>query len=70
MKNADSDFEEEKDITEADFIKCPVTMQRVDPKIIIPNVAISLVTEAYLDENPWAFDFNPAEKLENIKVCD
>ena len=70
IKNADSDFEDEKDITEADFIKCPVSDQKVDPNIIIPNVAIKYLTETYLDENPWAYDFNPREKLENIKVWD
>ena len=57
-------------MTEADFMRCPTTMQPVDPEIQIPNISIRLATEKFLDENPWAHDFNPMEKLEDIKVWD
>ena len=37
IANADSDNEEEKNLTESDFMTCPVTMKKVNPQVLISN---------------------------------
>ena len=68
LKNVDSELSDERNMTEADFITCPVTMQKVDESIIIPNKAIKRATEIFLDENPWAFEFDPRLDFMSIKL--
>ena len=36
----EDDDSEEREISEADFMTCPITMQKVDPDVMIPNTAI------------------------------
>ena len=67
IRDADSDIEEERNLTEADYMNCPVTMQKVDPEVMIANKALKAATEKFLDEHPWAFQFNPREKIEDIR---
>ena len=59
---------EEREISEADFMTCPITMQKVDPDVMIVNTAILKETEHFLDENPWAYEFDPRENFMNIKL--
>ena len=68
IDGADSDLSEERDMTTADFITCPITMQKVDASIMIPNKAIKRATEIFLDENPWAFEFDPWQNFMSIKL--
>ena len=49
-------------------MKCPVTLKKVDPDVIIPNKSILEASELFLDENPWAYEFDPKEKFEDIKI--
>ena len=37
---------------------------------MIPNSSIRKASEVFLDENPWAFGFNPKKELEQIKFWD
>lgn len=68
IRNADSDIEEEQNLQEEDFMVCPVTNQKVDPTILVPNSLIKASTERFLKENPWAFEFNPKQKFQDIIV--
>ena len=45
-------------------------MQKVERDILVVNHNIKIATERFLDENPWAYMFDPAEKLEDIKVWE
>ena len=40
IEDADSDLEEERDLQVSDYLKCPMTMQKVDPAIMISNEGI------------------------------
>ena len=53
---------------ETDFFVCPVTHEKVNPDIQVPNISLLEAIETYLDANPWAYEFNPKEKYEDIKV--
>ena len=58
-------FDKEKDQDEIDektFFKCPTTNQVVDPDLFIPNKTIKAATKKFIDENCWAFDFDPRQK--------
>ena len=71
IENADSDLEEERDLTEADFLICPVSLQKVDTTVMISNESNKVATELFLDEHPWAYEmFDPREDFMNIKVFD
>ena len=68
IDQADSDIEEERKIKESDYIICPITLKKVNPDIMIPSTSIRLMSEAYLNENSWAFEFNPREDYMKIQV--
>ena len=70
MELADSEDEEAMAKTEADYLLCPVNLSVVDPDVMIPNYQIAAAVVLFLDENPWAFEFNPHDKLENIMVWE
>ena len=67
---ADSEDEEAMAKTEADYLLCPVNLSMVDPDVMIPNQQIAAAVGLFLDEHPWAFEFNPRDKLENIMVWE
>ena len=60
--------EPDSDFDEANFFKCPVTMGTVDPAILIENKRIKDACGAFLDANPWAFEFDPRLPFKNIKI--
>ena len=70
IDEADSDIEEERNLTTEDFLICPVTMQKVDPSVMISNKYIKDATEHYLDQNPWAYEFDPSEDFMKISLQD
>ena len=66
VAQAEADSEEEFD--PASLFVCPVSMQKVNPKILIPNKRISQATEAFLEQNPWAYNFNPKDDYRKISI--
>ena len=52
----DSSGEEEQ---QSSCVSCPITFLSVDPDIIIANKRIAAAAQQFIDENPWARDFNP-----------
>jgi len=40
----------------------------VDPAIILPNKRIKRAIENFLAKNPWAYNFDPREKYDKIKL--
>ena len=60
VAQAEAESDEEFDPTS--LFLCPVSMQKVDPKILIPNKRICQATEAFLEQNPWAYNFDPRVK--------
>ena len=69
INNADSEEEEEqRDVR--DYLICPVNLSRVDPELLVPNPSIKKATELFIEENPWAFEFDPRQKLTEIRLWD
>ena len=68
QKAINSDIDNE--ISVSDLMVCPLTQIKVDPNIMIPNTAIKKATEKFIDENAWAFYFDPKEKYEDIIIWD
>ena len=60
------DDSEIEDLRVEDFFTCPITQNKVDPDLLIKNLNIAAATETFLDENPWAYEYNPKEKFEDI----
>lgn len=52
----------------ASFYRCPTTNAVVDPDFFVPNKTILQATKNFIEENPWAFDFDPRQKFKDIKV--
>ena len=46
----------------------PMTREEVDPEVLILNKNIKQATQDYLMKNPWAFEYIPGEKIENIQM--
>ena len=46
----------------------PLNREKVDPNNLITNYSIKHATEEFLRSNPWAFEFTPYDKLENINM--
>ena len=59
-KDEDSDFDEERIYT------CPVTGQAVDRNMILPNKRIKDAMLKFMKQQPWAYDFDPRVKYQNI----
>ena len=51
---------------ENSFIICPINMSPVDTSLVVPNLGLKTAIDKFLDENPWAFEFNPKEKCADI----
>ncbi len=45
-----------------------MTREEVDPAVLIENKNIKQATQDYLIVNPWAYQFIPGEKLENMHM--
>lgn len=54
----------------SEYFRCPITQLEVDPKIMLPNMRIRLAIEHFLKENAWAYDFDPRQKYQSIKVVE
>ena len=67
-QDSEDEDEEAKQLTVSDFMKCPKTMQIVDPDVMVPNVALFQATQRFIEENKWAYQFDPREKYEDIKI--
>ena len=70
IANADHDAEDGQNLTEADFIICPINMTKVDPEVKIANKFLREATEQFLDEHPWAFEFDPRQSVDDIKLSN
>ena len=46
----------------------PMTREEVDVKYLVLNKHIKSATEDFLRKNPWAFEFIPGEKIEDINM--
>ena len=66
MKADDSQDEE----TYANHFKCPITAKVVDPNVMIFNKRIKQATEEFLQKNPWASNFDPREKYQNLAIWE
>ena len=49
---------------------CPTTMMEVDAEIMIPNVGLQKEALRFLKDHPWAFEFDPRQKIKSIRVWD
>ena len=58
--------EDDSDFDEATFFKCPVTLQPVNPDFQRPNKAIRQATNAFIEANPWSYDFAPRQSYKQI----
>ena len=54
-------MEEDSDFDEDTFFKCPVTLKPVDPDFQRPNKKIKQATTAFIEANPWSYDFDPRQ---------
>jgi len=68
LQEIDSDLEEEKNFKAEDFYVCPVSRQKVNPDIKIINKGIYEATEKFVDQNPWAYQFDPKEDFKKIRL--
>lgn len=48
IQNSSIDSMDGVKLTEADFMKCPTTLQKVDPSILIPNNSIKEASKLFL----------------------
>ena len=62
--------DDDSDKEDARFFVCPITQQPVDPEVMIPNVQMKRATDAFLDKNPWAFEFDPRTQYPSIHIID
>ena len=53
--------EDDDDFDKENFYKCPITYSVIDPAVRIPNKRIKDACDAFLDANPWSFEFDPRE---------
>ena len=51
------DDEERERFKDEDLITCPITMQKVEESVLIPNIGIKTATRQFLEQNPWANSF-------------
>jgi len=63
MRYEGEEFEESK----VEY-KCPVTQVKVDKNVKIANRRIKRATEDFLKNNPWAYDFDPRQKYNSIRI--
>ena len=49
---------------------CPVNMIPVDPNVMIPNKVLRLEAERLLEQNPWAFEFDPRQNFKSIQIWE
>ena len=62
------------------YFKCPATQQRVSPEKVeefvgaevwmIENTQLKTTIKDFLTENPWAFEFDPRQQFQDMKVWD
>lgn len=45
-------------------------MMEVDAEIMIPNVGLQKEALRFLKDHPWAFEFDPRQKIKSIRVWD
>ena len=64
---AEDESEDEKPVNNKEFV-CPVTMQKVDPEVMIPNVSIAIASKNFVKQNPWAYEYNPRQNYRSIKL--
>ena len=57
LSESDSDIDDE-----ASYIRCPVSLQVIDQDMIVPNKMLKRAIEVFIEQNPWAFRFDPREK--------
>ena len=60
-------MEEDSDFDEATFFKCPVTLKPVNPDFQRPNKKIKQATVAFIEANPWSYDFDPRQSYQQIE---
>ena len=65
---AENDSDSNNEVPRHDY-QCPITMQRVDPAILVPNIILLKATEWFLSENPWAYNFDPKENYRKINIA-
>lgn len=46
----------------------PITGQKLTVNDLIPNVNMKHAVEDFLEQNPWAFEFNPQDNLSNLII--
>jgi len=54
--------------SEEQLCYCPSSLVPVNADVMIPNVGLRREAERFLQENPWAYEFDPREKFFQIKV--
>mmetsp|Transcript_10082 Transcript_10082/g.17004 ORF Transcript_10082/g.17004 Transcript_10082/m.17004 type:complete len:91 (-) Transcript_10082:184-456(-) len=47
---------------------CPISRRDVDPKVMIPNQHIKQASQDFLLKNPWAFEYIPGQKLQEMRM--
>ena len=57
-KRRDANQEDSDYDMESHFL-CPVSQIAVNPDIIIANKRIAAATQHFIEENPWAHNYNP-----------
>lgn len=70
LQKKQDDQGEDSDAEKCNFLRCPISLQPVDPSIMIPNKQIKEATRQFLDQNPWAFEFDPRQKFSQLSIWE
>ena len=62
IDESDSSFEEES------YFVCPLTCMKVDPNVMLQNKRILQAVSAYIEKNPWAYEYIPNEEYKQVKL--
>mmetsp|Transcript_12935 Transcript_12935/g.17419 ORF Transcript_12935/g.17419 Transcript_12935/m.17419 type:complete len:132 (-) Transcript_12935:72-467(-) len=45
---------------------CPLSMQVVDPQVLIPNRRLKAWSTIFINDNPWAYEYEPSQSYKKI----
>ena len=67
MKREKDELSEDS-FDEESYFRCPITLQDVNPDVVLENTRLKEAIMDYLRQNPWAHQFDPRRSLRKTKI--